>query len=311
MMPENLDTLQQTLATELFRDGEQAWLLFDALHLDVADCLDDIPAEDIYNISLDREDIPPAREAKLISITSHQVERIRQSLAFALEEQSDAAQEERQGFAIGGWLASNASVKQLTAHLSRCMSQRIPGEGRRYFRWADRRVTEWMWPALDETEKASLLGPVSQWWTLDRVNELRQAAAIAQANETKKLAWHLTPALMVTATSCEHAQLLMREVFDHTNLPENYLDRVKHALSSVSACELSDPAENILLATLLLEVHSNLLAHPLVMQAIQKAKRQHLPLLKVLDAGIPPTDWQLIKRQLEAEPGKLTVQQGV
>ncbi|WP_022974774.1 DUF4123 domain-containing protein, partial [Xanthomonas maliensis] len=79
------------------------------------------------------------------------------------------------GFTIGGWLLIDKQVDPvaLAHHLSRCIQLPVAGDGgRRVLRWNDRRVMEWMWPALSREQRAALLGPVSSWIALDRRNNL-------------------------------------------------------------------------------------------------------------------------------------------
>lgn len=300
-MSDSLDELQQTLATALFTHCDKAWLLFDTMHGDVADCLLEVKAEDIYTIPLHREDIPEAREPKLVSIHSHQVERIQQSLAFAIKEQRKSSSEEKAGFAIGGWLTSQATPKQLTRHLSRCMSQRIPQEGRKYFRWADRRVLEWMWPVMADEQKDQLLGPVESWWAFNRKAQLCHLQS-KQVNEMKtmptQVAWTITTKQLHHAGNCKMAQILIRGLQKSGTLPLDYVRQVKQVIDKVHHLKLELHEDNLLIASLILQVHSELTQHPRISAAIKRAREHKQPLSQLLASVPDPDGWHTIRQEL-------------
>jgi hypothetical protein len=295
-----LDTLQRQLNKALFtQDERRAWLLIDAMHRDVRDslCGAKIPDDDIHLVALDRDDIPEERCPHLIAIDAHAVERLHASVAAALDEQGDSDAEQAYGFAVGGWLASDAPAHVLARHLSLCMKPRLSGVGRKYFRWGDRRVLEWMWPALEEKEQSVLLGPIRQWWTLDRCGKLvDHEAATACADE---MPWQLTHDTWRHAQDCEPVQMLLRgwQRFQ-PQLPADYLERARQAVRAVRTLGLVEPAEIVLVATYVLQVHPRLCEHPLLRQAVHAAETQSRPLIEVL-ADIPdPDGWNRMRDEL-------------
>lgn len=294
-----LDTLQQQLGTSLSaEDGKWAWLLFDAMSTDVRDVLPDAePDADIHAIPLERDDIPAERRPQLVAIGPHDVECIRASLTFAMQEQADPDNEQARGSAVGGWLVSGAEPSQLLRHLSSCMQPRLAGAGRKYFRWADRRVLEWMWPVLSAGEQTALLGPIGSWWTLDRCNQLVEHRAAA--SDPPALPWQLTESAWQHAQDCEPVQTLLRgwQRFQPI-LPPNYLKRATQAVRAARAIGLVTLADIVLVATYTLQIHPNLCAHPSLQAQVQTAREQGRPLADVL-AEIPdPEGWDRMRDDL-------------
>lgn len=295
-----LDTLQRQLNKALFAQEERrAWLLIDAMHRDVRDCLRgaEISDDDIHLVALARDDIPEERSPHLVAIDARTVERLRASLAAALNEQGDPDAEKAHGFAVGGWLVSATPVHVLARHLSLCMKPRLADVGRKYFRWADRRVLEWMWPALEDKEKSALLGPIEQWWTLDRCGALIEHRAPTISPD--HLPWQLSATTWRHGQDCELVQALLRGwQYFHPQLPADYLERARQAVRAVRTLGLVEPAEIVLVATYVLQVHPCLCEHPLLRQAVHAAETQSRPLIEVL-ADIPdPDGWNRMRDEL-------------
>lgn len=298
-MATSRDKLQQQLAEHLFAgDAQQAWLLFDAMQMDARVGIpDDIPDKDIHVVPLKRDDIPQERYPHLVSIRPHDMERIRTSLDMAMAEQGDSDLEQKAGFATGGWLQSDAPAGKLARHLAACMNQRLPNEGRKYFRWADRRVMEWMWSAQEKSAQAALLGPVTVWWTLDRRNHLvEHRASPAVASE---IPWRLTDKAWQHALDCEPVQALLRGWQRFApDLPSDYLARAAHAVRAARSLGLQNMADIVLVGAYVLQIHPDLCMHPRMRALVQQAKTQDQPLADALSEVPDPEGWDCMRAEL-------------
>jgi hypothetical protein len=299
-MMDVLDTLQRQLGTRLFADeSRQAWLLVDAMQRDVRDCLAlDVPDTDVHVVPLRRADIPAERSPRLVALDAHDVDRLRASLAAALAEQADVDVEKGEGFAIGGWLVSNAACPALVRHLGACMGPRVPGEGRKYFRWADRRVMEWMWPGLDAGARAALLGPVRDWWALDRCGQLVEYR-MPVAHEIPAASWQLRDTEWQHALDCEPVQALLRGWQRFASpLPQDYLQRAGQAVRTARSLGLHDMADIVLVACYVIQIHPQLCTHPRLQAQVRKAQAAGAPLADTL-AEIPdPEGWNSMREEL-------------
>ncbi len=294
-----IDTLYRQLTEKLLADDETqpAWLLIDAMHVDVRQCLPaEVPDAAIHVVPLAHDRIEGARYPHLVAIGSHDVERIRASLAYALKEQAEPSHEQTRGFAIGGWLRSAAAPAKLARHLALCMCRYFPGQGRPYVRWADRRVLEWMWPAMDDTARAALLGPVQTWWTLDRCNTLVEYRAVTP---TPDAFWRLTDAGWQHARDCEPVQALLRSWrLISPRLPEDYRAQAAQAVRGARSLGLTELTDLVTLGLYVIQVHPNLCAHPHLQARVQSAKAQGRPLIETL-AEIPdPDGWVQMRDEL-------------
>ncbi len=296
----HMDTLYRQLAEHLFADdATTAWLLIDAMQGDVRDYLsDDVPDEDIHVVPLGRRDIPCDRYPHLIAVREHDVERLHASLEVACNEQGNADIEQECGFAIGGWLISDAKPPRLTRHLAACMNQRMPGHGRKYFRWADRRVMAWMWPSMDASARAALLGPIATWWTLDRREQL-VAYRVAQNEKRPELSWRGNDSHWQHAGDCEAVQALLRgwQRFEPA-LPHDYLERAGDAVHSARLLGLTSMSDLVLVGAYVLQVHPNLCEHSLVRAQVRKAMQESIPLVEALGEIPDPTGWDRIRAEL-------------
>ncbi|MEO7066806.1 MAG: DUF4123 domain-containing protein [Rhodanobacter sp.] len=296
-----METLQRNLAERLFAgDSQQAWLLIDAMSMDVRDCVGDVPDEDIHIVPLARKDIPTERYPHLVSVRSHDVERLRASIDWALEEQSDSDFEQQNGFVIGGWLASDAPPTALVRHLAMCMTQRPAGQGRKYFRWADRRVMTWMWQSMDSTARTALLGPVTTWWTLDRTGELvEHSTSDALVSSALHPTWRITDIDWERARNCEPVQALLRGWQRFApNLPRDYLDRATRAVNSARSLGLTDMADLVLVAAYVIQIHPNLCSHPLMQTQVRNARIQNESVADALGKIPDPEGWDRMREEL-------------
>lgn len=298
-----MDTLHRQLAEHLFADDAMtAWLLIDAMQRDVRDYLpEDVPDEDIHVVPLGRRDIPCERYPHLIAIHEHDVERVRASLEAACDEQGDADLEQESGFAVGGWLVTDTQPRRLARYLAACMSQRMPGHGRKYFRWADRRVLEWMWPVMDSLARASLLGPIATWWTLDRREHLVAYRVPSEVQPDGP--WRGSDRHWQHAGDCEPVQALLRGWLRfEPELPHDYLERAGNAVRSARMLGLASMFDLVLVGAYVLQVHPDLCKHSLVQAQVNKAMQEGVPLVEALNEIPDPEGWDRIRAELTRAP---------
>ncbi|KRE89285.1 hypothetical protein ASG87_02775 [Frateuria sp. Soil773] len=221
------------------------------------------------------------------------------SLRVAHDEQADAELEASEGFALGGWLLSSEDAAVVASHLARVMRLPRPGHRRRYFRWADRRVMEWMWGGLSGEQRARLLGPIEQWWSLDRRGTLVCHAA-GQITEQPAQALTLGQAQWERADQGELVQALVRGWMSfEPELPEDYLQRAGDAVFQALRLGLSDAKDVVLLGAYTLQIHPWLCAHPKVAGLVATAARERADLSGLLDTVTDP-EWDAIRSELQA-----------
>lgn len=170
----SFDSLLRTLGESLHaNDEERAYLLLDPMLREPLE-RDFILAAgcEVFPIVIESARLSAHQLPCLVRLRPASVQVLRASLMAALEEQGDADIENDEGFAVGGWLRSAAAPEAIVKHLARCMTPVGMPAGTRYLRLADRRVFELVWSVLDEAQRREWFGPISQWWTLDRRNEL-------------------------------------------------------------------------------------------------------------------------------------------
>ncbi|KAF1712640.1 hypothetical protein CSC70_00185 [Pseudoxanthomonas kalamensis DSM 18571] len=251
-------------------------------------------------IPLKHVTLQPDQFPRLVPFRPQDVHVLQASVEAARDEQGQASAEKNDGFAIGGWLISEATPEVLAKHLASTMSIQLPnGGGNRYLRWADRRVLEWMWPVLDEAQRCQLLGPVARWTCLDRRGELVTYCRAEQAGPKPPL--HLRPEQWTHAQDCQMAQDLLRGWLGFcTELPTDYLQQAVNALHGVRQLDIRDRQDSVLVGAYILQVHPRLAAHPTFVAAIDQALQQGEPLADAL-ARIPdPYGWDAMRADLMA-----------
>lgn len=95
------------------------------------------------------------------------VDALAQSVRVAFEDRRPASMAEGLGQRIGGWLASHASLDEVTAHWSRLMLQRDDKGHTCVLRFYDSRALALLWTVLSQAQQQDMLGPVRAWHVLD------------------------------------------------------------------------------------------------------------------------------------------------
>ncbi len=297
-----LDSLLRSLGEQLQADDdEHGYLLLDPM---LREPLEDrallASGCEIFPIPLDRPQLREDQWPKLVKLRPAAVEILLASISIAMSEQSSAELEGDEGFVIGGWLRSAAEPRALVRHLQNLMRPSEPRVGRRYLRLADRRVFEWIWPALSPLQRQQWLGPISQWWVLNRRNEL----ALHAMTEAVLTDPHHDPELLTSAQwarlhDCELAQQILRGWSSFADqLPVDYVSQGERALSSVRSLGVTQPGDIVLMSAYQLQVHPRLCEHPRVVELVRSAQSSDLPLQDAL-AEIPdPEGWDRIRREL-------------
>lgn len=297
------DTLQQ-LATALQADeGLHAYVLIDPLW---GDPLDRTLAEDEgCTLAPIKQPVPPAPAwdetswPYLVAWRPFATLTLEASYRAALAEQADPAHDPLHGFAIGGWLLSRHDAPVLARHLGHIAVLRPPT---RYARWSDRRVLEWLWPALDEARQASLLGPVEAWWTLDRCGQLVSRRADAAAREAASP--HGAHPLLVDDAvirqldGFRHGQYLIDAWLRTAPEPGHYLHHVMQLLADARALGVGRLANLLLFAAYAAQLHPRIGRHPRVIEAVRQAAQGQRTLAEALAALDDPDSVARIRHEL-------------
>lgn len=141
----------------------------------------DLTREDIDDrapfASLPRADVVIAHDAfpeshcpyllELDLSTPAGVDALAKSIRVAFEDRRPASMAEGLGQRIGGWLASHASLDDVTAHWSRLVLQRDDSGRACVLRLYDSRALALLWPVLSQAQQQAVLGPVRAWHVLD------------------------------------------------------------------------------------------------------------------------------------------------
>ncbi|WP_244191299.1 DUF4123 domain-containing protein [Ralstonia insidiosa] len=293
------DDLLRTLGESLHADDEEsAYLLLDPMLREplerdfvLGSGCEIFPLE-MASVRLSKHQIP-----YLIRLSAAAVHILRVSLEVALQEQANLDVESNEGFAVGGWLRSAVEPRLLAKHLARCMTPAGMPPGARYLRLADRRVFELAWSVSDLPQRQEWLGPISQWWTLDRRNSLVPHAA------NQPLAWQLgylrlAPEQWRHLRNCELVQQLLRgwQRFQPA-LPPDYLKQAANAIEAAQSLELEQAADIVLLAAYVLQIHPRLCQHPRVVELVKSALKQPPNLAQRL-SELPDDAWDAIRQEL-------------
>ncbi|MBE1161104.1 DUF4123 domain-containing protein [Dyella acidiphila] len=296
--------MQQQLAESLLTgESRQAYLLLDPM---LADLLENLRPEhsecQVFTIPLGRDDIPEERYPRLVKLHPHAVEVVHASLELALAEQAVPDVERDLGFGIGGWLTSDMEPEVLVRHLSACMRQMQPGSSAtRYVRWADRRVFEWMWMALDADNRARLLGPIMSWWTLDRCGKLvDHNVELSTYRSFPLVRFSLQASHWADAAFCELVQAVLRGWRQFApQLPPDYLSKAAQAAKGARNLGLVDIPEIVLVSAYALQIHPRLAEHPRVRELVRQSREQSRPLMDVLAEVPDPQGWNAIRDELD------------
>lgn len=299
-----LEALVRTLGEHLqAEDGQHGYLLLDPmLREPFADL--DLSASgcEVFPIPIDVPQLRDDQWPRLVKLKPSAVEVLSASVGVALSEQSSPDLESQEGFAMGGWLRSAAEPRALVRHLQALMRPFEPRVGWRYLRLADRRVVEWVWSALTPLQRQGWLGPITQWWRLDRRNELilQTVAGIGQVDVDRE-AQPLAPAQWARLHDCELVQQMLRGWSSFADpLPADYMQQTERALTSVRSLDISDPADIVLMSAYQLQIHPGLCGHPRVVELVRQAQGTDMPLHDALAAIPDPEGWDRIRHELTA-----------
>ncbi|MDI3247811.1 MULTISPECIES: DUF4123 domain-containing protein [unclassified Pseudomonas] len=202
---------------------------------------------------------------------------------------------------ICGWLRSEACGAVIARHLAACM-ERTFFEGNRWWclRWQDCRVLEWIWPALSPRQKTDLLGPIVEWWALDRRGKLRQySSATPRALPTGRPGFLLDATQRTHVRQCALAQTIISGWLTFSpELPPDYLQRVEDILTLTTKHALGKPEDVALLAAYSLQVHLRLLAHPKIHALIHQSMKG-AALLSTLLGAVSDVQWEAMRAELD------------
>lgn len=256
----------------------------------------------VWPVSVRHPLLKDSQHPRLIHLHPHDTHLLEASIALAITEQSDPDEESQQGFALGGWLLTNAPGEALARHLARCMQPSLmPKAGNMLLRWADRRVLEWMWPVLTAHQQAGLLRPIPRWYVLDRCGEL--VCYEAQADVLPQ-ALSFSPDQWAHAQQNEAVQDLLRGWLRFAGaLPPDYLRRAAQAAGAVIATGLTNRQDRVLLGAYILQVHPQLTSHPALHSAVNRALSGSVTLAQALEDIPDPQGWDAIRAELERDAG--------
>lgn len=258
-------------------------------------------ADKIIEVPLRHRAVEPDQQPRLIALGASKDGFVERGIEQALREQFDPQVEASEGFSIGGWIFSKAPAEKVARHLASVMQQRAPNNHKpQYFRWADRRVLEWMWPVLSTDQQQALLGPIQQWWTLDRIGRW-----VELHSPQLKQTWRRSTSFRLTSEQWQHAERGQRvhamvrawQQFI-AQLPEDYLAQASHAVAAARKIGLSEEADVLLLGAYVLQIHPRLTQHPAVRARVTESQTKNRPLSECL-SGIPdPGGWDVIREEL-------------
>jgi hypothetical protein len=296
-----LDAIARQLGEHLQRDEADAcFLLIDPLLREpFPEDWPPVAAANVWEVPIKHPSVSGTQRPRLIRLDARNVALLEASVAGAVEEQRMPTVEAARGFSIGGWLwlGSPADPSQLARHLARCMQLRAgPGGTSRLIRWHDRRVLEWMWPALSDEQRSRLLGPIRAWTVLDRRNRL---VTYRTNSERQPGALSLTATQWVHGGLNETVQDLLRGWMSFANeLPADYLAQAHSAAIAVDAAGVTHRQDRTLMAAYLFQVHLRLLDHPRVQSAVTKAIAGETTLAQALEDIPDPEGWTRIRDEL-------------
>lgn len=259
--------------------------------------IDEFPCETFY-VPLKSASFKEDQLPRLIQLNPKSKDLVDESAALMLAQQTQAM---AGSSSICGWLRSKADGAVIVRHLAACMERAFFEDNRWWcVRWQDCRVLEWIWPSLSDRQKSDLLGPIVEWWVLDRRGELRQYPSDApRANPTNR------PGLLLEATQrtrvrkCALAQAIVSGWMTFSpELPVRYLQIVEGILTLASRHGVGKPEDIALLAAYSLQVHLRLLAHPKVHTLIHQSMKGTAP-LSVLAGAVSDVQWDVMRAELD------------
>lgn len=296
--------LTRTLSEHLYGDERlSAYVLVDPMVREPFEkgLLEDVSGE-VFIVPIKSPSLEERQQPRLIRLDPKVAELLDESVSRMLEEQSNPKSEMTRGFTLGGWLLTPVSGLSVAKHLAFCMRRTLYLKDRwKFFRWQDRRVMEWMWPELTLRQQYALLGPVTQWWTLDRRDQLCVYSAVSPDDVSIKT----RPGIVLNAQQIRHAQRceLSQTVIRgwrmfSPGLPAEYRQTVDKIISMALEQGVQSQQDILLLAAYTLQIHTELLAHPKVKALIDKASKQPGS-LDHLVGSVSDSEWRLIQYELD------------
>lgn len=297
-----MNTQVQLLAEALHKDdGMHAYILVDPM-LREPDCHDLLMGAGcvVHPVPVEKLAQEPGKWPRLYSWPPTATHALAATIEASRAEQLDPVREATDGFVFGGWLLSEASPNELVTHFGRRMQLRRRHD-RRYFRWFDRRVLEWMWGVLSPVQQSQLFGPVTAWWSLDRCGQLVQRTATDQSGRGSAHRFNLTEEQWAHAQKGDvvHAMLRGWQRFSGS-LPSGYLQRASDAITAAQALGIQGQQDLLLLGAYVLQVHPMLCAHPAIRQLVTHSVQQGLPLSVALGEIPDPDGWDALRTDLES-----------
>lgn len=193
-----------------------------------------------------------------------------QSLREAVEELEPETLAQGGGRRICGWLESDADGKTIARHIATQMIQ-SHGEARRLLlRWYDPAVLWAIWPLLQRSQQATLLGPIASFRILDPAGHW---AKLTPPQLAASQALDLTPDQWLGIECIAALNGVMRE-FDLMPLSGERVnamrDNAMAALGRARRLGFVDSQDQRAFAHLALTVHADFDAHPLVAERLAK-----------------------------------------
>lgn len=102
-----------------------------------------------------------------------------ESVRLALHEINPQKIKRGEGRLISGWLASNSSIDKIALHLGKSALQCNDGKNI-LLRYYDPAVAPLLWNVLDNWQQRRLLGPVTNWFSIDGDGQIIKRATIGQ-----------------------------------------------------------------------------------------------------------------------------------
>ena len=298
------ELLVRTLSKHLYADEQlSAYVLVDPILREPfeKEWLDDLSCE-VFTIHTQSPSLEERQQPRLIRLNPKVAELLDESVSRTLEEQSDPQSELTRGFAMGGWLLTTVSGSSLAKHLALCMRRTLYLKDKwSFFRWQDRRVMEWMWPQLTLRQQCALLGPITQWWALDRRDQLCVYSAVPSDDASIRT----RPGIILNAQQGRHAQCceLSQAVIRGwrmfcPRLPTDSHQTADKIISMALEQGVQSQQDIVLLAAYILQVHTELLTHPKVKAMIYQANQQPGSLDRLI-RSVSDSEWSLIQYELD------------
>lgn len=121
-------------------------------------------------VVIDHDEFPATHRPYLLQLdlsTSEGMEALALSVRVAFEDRRPESMAAGLGQRVGGWLASSASLDEVSAHWSRLVLQRNQSGHACALRFYDSRALALLWTTLSPAQQQTLIGPVTAWHVLD------------------------------------------------------------------------------------------------------------------------------------------------